>query len=389
MSSESTLASSTGEPESTHFPKVIFPAGNSDFRAVRNRCAKACREFNSTPDDADPEERTQKWLDIVRPDRNRDEDGDAAVTHDQTFANPTLKAKTPFVKPPVHIDYGVRLHVGGSTFINRNCMIMDTPVADVVIGEGCNIGSNCTIIGVTHPVRLDERLQRHSIGQPVTIGNDVWIGANVTILGGVTIGDGAVIGACSLVKQDIPPMSLAVGSPARVVALLKDVKPTMPGSVPTTLTLEEAVALENRLPTRPYYDTPPAGRQDDVSCGEGERLLAVDLDFDLDLHFGLAEVNPRRGYSAALSAVPRSVTRELALAESLPIVSDREATRQVLLQRQLCCQEQRQRLQSMRRFEVEAIAAATVAIALLIAFFMAGVYLGSSRLAGPVGGVGG
>jgi acetyltransferase-like isoleucine patch superfamily enzyme len=72
-----------------------------------------------------------------------------AVTHDQTFANPTLKAKTPFIKPPVYVDYGLRLHVGGSTFINRNCMIMDTPVADVVIGEGCNIGSNCCIIGVT------------------------------------------------------------------------------------------------------------------------------------------------------------------------------------------------------------------------------------------------
>jgi acetyltransferase-like isoleucine patch superfamily enzyme len=36
--------------------------------------------------------------------------------------------------------------------------------------------------GKTDPVRLDERRQRHSIGQPVTIGDDVWIGANVTIL---------------------------------------------------------------------------------------------------------------------------------------------------------------------------------------------------------------
>jgi acetyltransferase-like isoleucine patch superfamily enzyme len=86
---------------------------------------------------------------IVRPDRDRSEDGVLAVTHDQTFANPALKAKTPFVKPPIFIDYGVRLHVGGSTFINRNCMIMDTPVADVVIGEGCNIGANCVIVGVT------------------------------------------------------------------------------------------------------------------------------------------------------------------------------------------------------------------------------------------------
>jgi hypothetical protein len=85
---------------------------------------------------------------IVRPDRNRAEDG-VAVTHDQTFANPGLIAKTPFVKPPLYVDYGIRLQVGGSTFINRGCIIMDTPVADVVIGEGCNVGPNCTIVGVT------------------------------------------------------------------------------------------------------------------------------------------------------------------------------------------------------------------------------------------------
>ncbi|KAH6614423.1 trimeric LpxA-like protein [Chaetomium sp. MPI-SDFR-AT-0129] len=192
MSSESTITSVRDESELVHYPDVIFPAGNPDFRAGRNRCAKACREFNNTPDDADPEQRSQRWLDIVRPNRDRANDSSLAVTHDQTFANPTLKAKTPFVKPPIFIDYGVRLQVGGSTFINRNCMIMDTPVADIVIGEGCNIGANCCIIGVTHPVRLDERLERNSIGQPVTIGDNVWIGANVTILGGVTIGDGGL-----------------------------------------------------------------------------------------------------------------------------------------------------------------------------------------------------
>ncbi|KAK4097267.1 hypothetical protein N658DRAFT_294761 [Parathielavia hyrcaniae] len=160
MSDDSTMVSTSDELEGTFFGDVIFPAGNPDFRAARNRCARACRVFNSTPDDADPEERCQKWLEIssprltlfpsiVRPNRDRNEDGSLAVTHDQTFANPALTARTPFVKPPVYIDYGIRLHVGGSTFINRNCMIMDTPVADVVIGEGCNIGPNCTIIGVT------------------------------------------------------------------------------------------------------------------------------------------------------------------------------------------------------------------------------------------------
>lgn len=62
MSSEATIAVTREEPESSSSSDVIFPAGNSDFRAMRNRCARACREFNNTPDDADPLERSRKWL---------------------------------------------------------------------------------------------------------------------------------------------------------------------------------------------------------------------------------------------------------------------------------------------------------------------------------------
>ena len=53
-------------------------------------------------------------------------------------------------------------------------------------------------------------------GDPV-ISNDVWIGQNVTILPGVHIGDGAVIGADSVVGSDIPPYTIAVGNPCRVI----------------------------------------------------------------------------------------------------------------------------------------------------------------------------
>lgn len=49
------------------------------------------------------------------------------------------------------------------------------------------------------------------------IGNDVWIGQNVTILPGVRIGDGAIIGLNSVVGSDIPPYSIAVGNPAKVI----------------------------------------------------------------------------------------------------------------------------------------------------------------------------
>ena len=49
----------------------------------------------------------------------------------------------------------------------------------------------------------------------VEIGNDVWIGQGVFIKSGVKIGDGAIIGARSVVLDDIPPYSIAVGTPAK------------------------------------------------------------------------------------------------------------------------------------------------------------------------------
>jgi virginiamycin A acetyltransferase len=55
------------------------------------------------------------------------------------------------------------------------------------------------------------------IAKPVTIGNDVWIGEGAIILPGVHIGDGAIIGKGAVVGSDVPPYSVAVGNPAKVV----------------------------------------------------------------------------------------------------------------------------------------------------------------------------
>lgn len=55
---------------------------------------------------------------------------------------------------------------------------------------------------------------------PIRIGRRVWVGANVIILKGVAIGDDAVIGAGSVVANDIPAATVAVGNPARVVRKL-------------------------------------------------------------------------------------------------------------------------------------------------------------------------
>ena len=50
----------------------------------------------------------------------------------------------------------------------------------------------------------------------VTIGEGSWIGENVCIIG-ASVGKNSVVGANSVVTNDIPPFSVAVGSPARVI----------------------------------------------------------------------------------------------------------------------------------------------------------------------------
>lgn len=100
------------------------------------------------------------------------------------------------------------------------------------IGEGCHIGSG-TYIGDhvmmgpevvvytrNHCIdRVDITMDQQGFQEmrPVHIGNDVWLGRRVMIMPGVTIGDGCVIGAGAVVAKDIPPYSVAVGNPARVV----------------------------------------------------------------------------------------------------------------------------------------------------------------------------
>lgn len=50
-----------------------------------------------------------------------------------------------------------------------------------------------------------------------TMQGNCWLGGGVIVLPGVTIGDGSVIGAGSVVTKDIPPDSVAVGNPCRVI----------------------------------------------------------------------------------------------------------------------------------------------------------------------------
>jgi acetyltransferase-like isoleucine patch superfamily enzyme len=85
----------------------------------------------------------------------------------------------------------------------------------VHIGARTLISASCNIASITHSEQIATR--GRGIELPVVIEEDCWLGAGAIVLPGVRIGRGSIIGAGAVVTKDIPPLSLAVGVPARVV----------------------------------------------------------------------------------------------------------------------------------------------------------------------------
>ena len=89
------------------------------------------------------------------------------------------------------------------------------PTKPVTIGDDTGIGGHCLIF--THGAWLNALDGYPVTYQPVTLGRSVWLPWRVFVMPGAVIGDGSVIGANSLVQGTIPPCSLAVGTPAKVI----------------------------------------------------------------------------------------------------------------------------------------------------------------------------
>ena len=122
------------------------------------------------------------------------------------------------INQPFRCDYGKQISIGKRFFANFNFIVLDE--ARVTIGDDCFIGPNVSIYTACHSTDPIERNTRQEWAKPVIIGNNVWIGGSVTILPGVTIGDNVTIGAGSVVTRDIPPNTVAVGNPCKVVKSL-------------------------------------------------------------------------------------------------------------------------------------------------------------------------
>ncbi len=130
-----------------------------------------------------------------------------------------------WIEPPFFCDYGIQTEIGVNTFINVNCVFLDS--AEIHIGANGLIGPGVQLLTAFHPLHSRERITRdwtpesgdspfRTRAAPIHIGNRVWLGAGALVMPGVTIGDDTTIGAGSIVTGDIPSGVLAFGQPCRV-----------------------------------------------------------------------------------------------------------------------------------------------------------------------------
>lgn len=93
---------------------------------------------------------------------------------------------------------------------------------DVPLGHDCNLSCiNEARIGarVSATAQRPDRLVTSK--GPVIIEDEVWLGESVIIMPRVHTGRSSVIGANSVITQDSPPFSVAVGAPAQIIRIVK------------------------------------------------------------------------------------------------------------------------------------------------------------------------
>ena len=135
-------------------------------------------------------------------------------------------------------DNKLRAHEGQLTLGAKVVMGRDNVIntyLDIEVGYATILADWIYVVDFDHRYdRLDLPIKDQGIvASPVRIGPDVWVGEKASILRGVDIGQGSVVASHCVVNKDIPPFSIAVGVPARVVK----------SRLPKGMSVEEAAAL--------------------------------------------------------------------------------------------------------------------------------------------------
>jgi len=109
------------------------------------------------------------------------------------------------------INIGKGVYIGTGTTLFGHC--------GLDIGDNALLAQNISLTPYSHIFEDPNKniIEQGGHTRKVTIGRDVYIGMNSTILYSADIGEGSVVGSAAVVVKPLPPYSVAVGNPARII----------------------------------------------------------------------------------------------------------------------------------------------------------------------------
>jgi carbonic anhydrase/acetyltransferase-like protein (isoleucine patch superfamily) len=140
-------------------------------------------------------------------------DGFIPVVHESAFVHPKASVTG-------NVIIGKDVYVGPGAAIRGDW-------GGIVIEDGCNIQENCTIHmfpGVTLVLEAGAHIGHGAIVHGARIGANALIGMNAVIMDNAVVGAGSIVGALCFVptEMQIPPRSVVVGNPAKIVKEVSD-----------------------------------------------------------------------------------------------------------------------------------------------------------------------
>ena len=135
---------------------------------------------------------------------------EARVSHTVTVYNP----ENLYMDEHTNID-------GGAIIMNTRARFVMKKNSGSAIGLLVITGNHMSVVGknlkqVTDKIK-DDLDVNHEMDKDVIVDEDVWIGAKVTLLSGAHLGRGCEVGSGSVVRGNVPPYSVVVGNPCKVV----------------------------------------------------------------------------------------------------------------------------------------------------------------------------
>jgi phenylacetic acid degradation protein len=140
-------------------------------------------------------------------------DGFIPVVHESSFIHPNATVTG-------NVIIGKDVYIGPGAAVRGDW-------GEIIIEDGCNVQENCTIHmfpGVTVTLHQGAHIGHGAIIHGASIGRNCLVGMNAVIMDRVQVGDESIVGALAFVAADsvIPPRSVVVGNPAKVVKQVSD-----------------------------------------------------------------------------------------------------------------------------------------------------------------------